>query len=81
MDAGERPDNSTTEPPPTLASGCERGSDLVDIDTPPTIDGTISLNRCHGCSFEILRHPGIFTGNYRLTHPRPPSGIGASPRV
>lgn len=36
--------------------------------TPPTtFEGTVSLYRCYGCTFEVVRRPGELVGNYRLT--------------
>lgn len=35
-----------------------------------TFSGSLSLYRCYGCTFQILRKRGELEGNYRLTHVR-----------
>ena len=37
------------------------------MTTSNTFEGTLSLYRCYGCTFEIVRKPGELVGNYRLT--------------
>jgi|GEM_PF-3770710 len=38
------------------------------MDKTPTFDGSLSLYRCYGCTFQIIRKPGEFVGHYILTH-------------
>lgn len=32
-----------------------------------TFDGSLSLYRCYGCTFQIVRKRGELAGHYRLT--------------
>lgn len=40
------------------------------MDTTTLLEGTISLYRCAGCTFQVVRRPGEYTGHYRLTRER-----------
>ncbi len=40
------------------------------MDTMPLLEGTISLYRCAGCTFQVVRRPGEYIGHYRLTRER-----------
>jgi len=42
------------------------------MDTTETFEGTLSLYRCYGCTFQVVRKPGELTGHYRLTAQRFP---------